>query len=134
MPLYKYYANRFLTFFQNLLLGYKLSEYHTGYRAFSKKTLEKLPLNLNSNDFVFDNQMIAQIIFANFSVGEITCPTRYFEDASSINFVRSIKYGIGVIISSLEFRLHVLGLIKNNRFMSLNNERKNNVAARQNLI
>ena len=97
MPLYKYIANRFLTFFQNLMLNHKLSEYHTGYRAFSKEVLEALPLEENSDDFVFDNEMLAQIIFAKLRIGEVSCPTKYFPEASSINFRRSIKYGLGVL-------------------------------------
>jgi glycosyltransferase involved in cell wall biosynthesis len=106
MPLYKYVANRFLTLFENLLLGHKLSEYHTGYRAFSREILERLPLEQNSNDFVFDNQMLAQIICFGYRIGELTCPTRYFTDASSINFRRSVKYGLGVLKTSVQFRLH----------------------------
>ncbi len=112
MPLYKYISNRFLTFFQNILLNKKLSEYHTGYRAFSKKVLEALPLNENSDDFVFDNQMLAQIFFFDFSIGEISCPTKYFEDASSINLKRSIEYGIGVLETSLKYRLQKWNLSK----------------------
>jgi glycosyltransferase involved in cell wall biosynthesis len=110
MPLYKYIANRFLTLFENLLLGRKLSEYHTGYRAFSREILERLPLEQNSNDFVFDNQMLAQIICFGYRIGELTCPTRYFTDASSINFRRSVKYGLGVLKTSVQFRLHKWGL------------------------
>src|SRR5512135_265927 len=109
MPLYKYIANRFLTLFENLMLGAKLSEYHTGYRAFSRKVLETLPLNENSDDFVFDNEMLAQAIYFGFRMGEISCPTRYFEDASSINFRRSVKYGFGVLATSAKFRLQKLG-------------------------
>ena len=90
MPLYKYVANRFLTLAENILLGHKLSEYHTGYRAFSREILEKLPLEQNSDDFVFDNQMLAQIVWFGFRIGEVTCPTKYFEEASSINFRRSV--------------------------------------------
>jgi len=105
MPLYKYVANRFLTAFQNLLIGQKLSEYHTGYRAFSRKVLESLPLEENTNDFLFDNEVLAQVIYFKFKIGEISCPTRYFEEASSINFARSLKYGLGVLITSLKFRL-----------------------------
>ena len=105
MPLYKYVANRFLTLVQNVLLSYKLSEYHTGYRAFSRKVLESLPLENNSDDFLFDNQMLSQIIYFGFGVGEISCPTRYFPEASSINFRRSLKYGLGVLATSLKFRL-----------------------------
>ena len=95
MPLWKYVANRFLTLFENLLVGYKLSEYHTGFRAFSRKLLETLPLEENSDDFVFDNQMLAQTLWFGFDIGELTCPTRYFTEASSINFRRSVKYGFG---------------------------------------
>jgi glycosyltransferase involved in cell wall biosynthesis len=116
MPLYKYIANRILTFIQNLLLQKKLSEYHTGYRAFSSRVLETLPLNENSDDFIFDNQMLAQICFFNFSIGEISCPTKYFEEASSINFWRSIIYGIGVLNTSFKYRLQKLGLIKSKIF------------------
>lgn len=119
MPLYKYLANRFLTMFQNILLSYKLSEYHTGYRAFSKEILQKLPLENNSNDFIFDNQMLSQIIYGNYSIGEITCPTRYFAEASSINFTRSVKYGLGVIATSILFRLHRWRLIKSPLFSPL---------------
>jgi len=103
MPFYKYIANRFLTAFENLLLGSKLSEFHTGYRAFSRRILETLPLKDNSDDFVFDNEMLAQIIYFGYKIGEISCPTYYFEDASSINLGRSIKYGMGVIITSLKY-------------------------------
>jgi glycosyltransferase involved in cell wall biosynthesis len=103
MPLYKYIANRFLTLFENLLLSYKLSEYHTGYRAFSRNVLESLPLEANSDDFVFDNQMLAQSIYFGFRIGELSCPTRYFAEASSINFRRSVKYGFGVLATSLMF-------------------------------
>ena len=127
MPLYKYIFNRILTMFQNIVLGYKLSEYHTGYRAFSREILEVLPLEENSDDFVFDNQMLAQIIFSRFDIGEITCPTRYFDNASSISFIRASKYGIGVILTTLEFRLHLLKLFTSKRFNSLNVIRKNNV-------
>ncbi len=105
MPLYKYIANRFLTLFENLLLGHKLSEYHTGYRAFSREILEKLPLEKNSNDFVFDNQMLAQVIWFGYRIGEVSCPTKYFEDASSINFRRGVAYGLGVLKTSVQFRL-----------------------------
>lgn len=112
MPIYKYLANRFLTFIQNLCMGQKLSEYHTGYRAFSREILEKLPLQENSNDFIFDNQMIAQAIYFGFKIGEISCPTRYEKDSSSINFFRSVKYGFGVLKVSFQFRLAKWGLIK----------------------
>jgi glycosyltransferase involved in cell wall biosynthesis len=105
MPLYKYLANRFLTFTQNLLCGHKLSEYHTGYRAWSRPVLESLPLRANSDDFLFDNQMLAQCIYHGYRIGEISCPTKYFAEASSINFRRSVTYGLGVLQTSLEFRL-----------------------------
>lgn len=110
MPLYKYIANRFLTLFQNLLVGYKLSEYHTGYRAWSRTLLEKLPLMNCSDDFVFDNQMIVQSLYFGFAIGEISCPTKYFPEASSINFRRSVIYGLGVLKSSIEFRLQRMGI------------------------
>jgi len=112
MPLYKYIANRFLTFFQNTLVSYKLSEYHTGYRAFSREVLEGINYNINSDDFVFDNQMLSQIIYAGFDIAEVTCPTKYFEEASSINLPRSIKYGLGVLRVSVLHRLSKIGLIK----------------------
>jgi len=110
MPLYKYISNRLLTFFENIMLNHKLSEYHTGYRAFSKEVLEKLPLDKNSDDFVFDNQMLAQIIWFGYRIGEVSCPTRYFEDASSINFRRSVTYGLGVLKTALQFRFSKMGL------------------------
>ncbi len=110
MPLYKYIANRALTFIQNIFLGYKLSEYHTGYRAFTKAVLENLPLEENSDDFVFDNELLAQAIYFKYRIGEISCPARYFAEASSINFTRSLKYGIGVLITCLKFRLQRMGL------------------------
>ena len=112
MPVYKYIANRFLTFFQNLLMGQKLSEYHTGYRAFTKEVLEKVNYHVNSDDFVFDNQMLAQILFKGFPVGEISCPTKYFKEASSINFRRSIKYGLGVLCVSFAYRLQKMKIYK----------------------
>ena len=110
MPLWKYVANRSLTFVENVLLGYKLAEYHTGYRAFSRRLLEALPLEENSDDFVFDNQMLAQALWFGFDIGELTCPTRYFTEASSINFRRSVKYGFGVLGTAIEFRLARMGL------------------------
>ncbi|MCU0448111.1 MAG: glycosyltransferase family 2 protein [Microscillaceae bacterium] len=110
MPVYKYVANRFLTFFQNVMVNHKLAEYHTGYRAFSREVLESLPLDQNSDDFVFDNEMLGQIIYADFNIGEVSCPTKYFEEASSINFSRSVKYGLGVLRVSLTFRLQRWGL------------------------
>lgn len=106
MPLYKYIANRFLTWFQNVVISQKLSEYHTGYRAFSGNVLRSVNYHANSDDFIFDNQMIAQIFMAGYEIGEITCPTKYFEDASSINLTRSMKYGFGVITTSLAYFLH----------------------------
>jgi glycosyltransferase involved in cell wall biosynthesis len=112
MPLYKYMSNRFLTAAENLLVAHKLSEYHTGYRAFSRKVLESLPLLENSDDFVFDNQMLAQIIYFGYSIAEITCPTKYFEEASSINFSRSVTYGLGVLETAIRFRLHKLGWLE----------------------
>jgi glycosyltransferase involved in cell wall biosynthesis len=109
MPLYKYIANRILTLIQNLLLGAKLSEYHTGFRAFSRKALETLPLLENSDDFVFDNEMLAQVIYFGLPLGEVSCPTRYFPEASSINFPRSVKYGLGVLATSGKFFLQKMG-------------------------
>ena len=105
MPIWKYIANRFLTLVQNILLGAKISEYHTGYRGFSRDLLERLPLEVNSDDFVFDNQMLAQIVWFGYTVAEVSCPTKYFAEASSINLFRSIKYGIGCIFTALVFRL-----------------------------
>lgn len=105
MPYYKYFFNRCLTWFQNVMVGQKLSEYHTGYRAFTREVLETVPFMRNSDDFVFDNQMLAQIIYAGFDIGEITCPTKYFPEASSINFRRSCRYGFGVLRTSIQFRL-----------------------------
>lgn len=112
MPLYKYFANRFLTLFQNFLLGAKLSEYHSGYRAFSSTVLASVPLLMNSDDFVFDNEMLAQVLYFGFRTGEISCPTHYFPEASSINFFRSIKYGFGVLWTSVRFRLSKWGLVR----------------------
>lgn len=112
MPRYKYVANRFLTLFQNMLMGQKLSEYHTGYRAFSREVLEAVPYHNNSDDFVFDNQMLGQIFFAGYEIAEITCPTKYFEEASSINFRRSVTYGLGVLGVSVQYRLQKWGLGK----------------------
>ena len=112
MPRYKYVSNRMLTAFQNLFLGTKLSEYHTGFRAFSRELLETLPLLENSDDFVFDNQMIAQAVIFGFRVGEISCPTRYFEEASSINFRRSVQYGMGVLKTTAGFVLHKYGVAR----------------------
>jgi glycosyltransferase involved in cell wall biosynthesis len=112
MPYYKYVANRLLTLFQNILMNQKLSEYHTGYRAFSVDVLKQISFNKNSDDFIFDNQMLAQIMYKGFEIAEITCPTKYFEEASSINFQRSSVYGIGVILTSIKYFLSKIGIIK----------------------
>lgn len=116
MPAWKYISNRFLTLAENVLLGAKISEYHTGYRAFSRRILEKLPLDDNSDDFVFDNQMLAQTIWYGFTIGEISCPAKYFADASSINFGRSVKYGFGCLGTALSFRLAQMGLLRTKLF------------------
>ena len=118
MPLWKYVANRFLTFAENLLLGYKLAEYHTGYRAFSRRLLETLPLEENSDDFVFDNQFLAQTLWFGFEIGEVSCPARYFAEASSIGFRRSVRYGFGVLGTALEFRLARMRLLQPRRLSS----------------
>jgi len=118
MPWWKYVSNRALTFVENLLLGAKLSEYHTGYRAFSREILERLDLRANSDDFVFDNQMLAQILWHGFTIGEVSCPTRYFAEASSLNFGRSVRYGFGCLSTGLAFRLAKLGLLRSNLFPS----------------
>ncbi len=112
MPVYKYIANRLLTAFQNLLLGAKLSEYHTGYRAFTREVLTRLPLLENSDDFVFDNEMLTQCVFFGYRIGEISCPTKYFREASSISFGRSVKYGWGVLTTTMKFLLQKLGLVR----------------------
>ena len=119
MPLYKYIANRILTALENLLLGSKLSEFHTGYRAWTKEVLQGISINACSNDFIFDNQMLAQIIYKNFRVGEISCPTKYFKEASSINFYRSVIYGLGVLSTAISFRLNRMGLIRTIVFKDL---------------
>jgi glycosyltransferase involved in cell wall biosynthesis len=116
MPLYKYVFNRMLTAFQNLFLGVKLSEYHTGFRAFSRDLLLALPLLENSDDFIFDNQMIAQAVMFGFRIGEISCPTKYFEEASSINFRRSVKYGLGVLATTAGFVAHKLRIVRLPRY------------------
>lgn len=121
MPLYKYIFNRLLTLFQNILMNQKLSEYHTGYRAFSAEVLRRINFMANSDDFVFDNQMLAQIFYAGYQIAEITCPTKYFEGASSINFRRSTKYGLGVIKTSIIYFLNKLGIIKSNIFKTVSN-------------
>src|SRR5260221_8819153 len=110
MPLYKYVFNRLLTAFENLFLRIKVSEYHTGYRAFSREVLTKLPLLENSDDFVFDNQMLAQCVYFGFKIGEVSCPTKYFPEASSINFRRSVKYGLGVLVTTMQFALQKWGM------------------------
>jgi len=119
MPLYKYFANRLLTLTQNLLINYKLSEYHTGYRAFSGEVLRTINFNENSDDFVFDNEMLSQIIYAKFHIGEVTCPTKYFEEASSINFKRSSIYGLGVLRVSVGHFFQRMGLAKLNMYKRL---------------
>ncbi len=116
MPWWRYVSNRFLTFFDNILMGSRLSEFHTGYRAFSAELLRQLPLEENSDDFVFDNQMLAQILWFGHIIAEVTCPTRYFEEASSINFRRSVKYGFGCLWTAIEFRLARLGWRSTPRF------------------
>lgn len=116
MPLYKYIANRFLTFTQNVLLGQKLSEYHTGYRAFSKEVLQAVNLQVCDDDFIFDNEMVAQIFYQGYPIGEVTCPTKYFKEASSINFRRSMKYGLGCLKVSLLYRLNKWGMLKSELF------------------
>lgn len=116
MPLYKYISNRILTFVQNILLNQKLSEYHTGYRAFSKQVLQTIKLQACNNDFVFDNELLSQVVYQNFSIGEISCPTRYTEESSSINFSRSLKYGFGCLRVSLTFRLCKWGFMKSNLY------------------
>ncbi len=134
MPISKYISNRFLTAFENLFLRVKLSEYHTGYRAFSRKVLMELPLLENSDDFVFDNQMLAQCVHFGFRIGEVSCPTKYFADASSINFKRSVKYGLGVLATTVQFALQRAGVIHLPRFSTtgrkLEAERENYYASR----
>jgi glycosyltransferase involved in cell wall biosynthesis len=116
MPAWRYFANRFLTFAENMLTGAKLSEYHTGYRAFSRELIEKLPLRANSDDFVFDNQMLAQILWFGYTIAEVSCPTKYFTEASSINFYRSVVYGLGCIKTALNFRMAKMGKIRSPLF------------------
>jgi glycosyltransferase involved in cell wall biosynthesis len=116
MPLWKYVANRFLTLSENILLGAKLSEYHTGYRAFSREILERLPLSANSNDFVFDNEMLAQILWYGYTIAEVSCPTKYFDEASSINFRRSVTYGFGCLGTAMAFRLAKMKLLSSDLF------------------
>jgi glycosyltransferase involved in cell wall biosynthesis len=119
MPRYKYLANRMLTFFQNVVIGHKLSEYHTGYRGFTRSVIEALPLERNSDDFIFDNQMLSEVIYLGFRVGEISCPAKYFPEGSSINFRRSVTYGLGVLKTSLSFRLARLGFDRGTIFEGL---------------
>ncbi|HTR41896.1 MAG TPA: glycosyltransferase family 2 protein [Pseudomonadales bacterium] len=119
MPYWKYISNRFLTFTENVLLGAKLSEYHTGYRAFSREILETIDTSNNSDDFIFDNQMLAQILWHGFTIGEVSCPTKYFPEASSINFRRSVKYGFGCLSVGMQYRLAKMGLISPKMFASL---------------
>jgi glycosyltransferase involved in cell wall biosynthesis len=119
MPIYKYWANRFLTLFQNILVNYKLSEYHTGYRAFSSEVLRAIPFDSNSDDFIFDNEMLSQIIYAGFQIAEVTCPTKYFEEASSINLPRSMKYGLGVMKVSVLHLFQRMGLIKHSLYKGI---------------
>lgn len=116
MPLYKYFFNRVLTFLQNIIINQKLSEYHSGYRAFSAEVLKRIDFESNSNDFVFDNQMLLQVFMAGYEISEITCPTKYFPEASSINFKRSFVYGIGCLLNSFEYRLHKWSIIKAKRY------------------
>jgi len=116
MPFWKYIANRLLTLAENIMTGAKLSEYHTGYRAFSRELLQKLPLEKNSDDFVFDNQMLAQILWEGCHIAEVSCPTKYFEEASSINFQRSVKYGLGCLITAAQYRLAKMRIIKSRLF------------------
>jgi glycosyltransferase involved in cell wall biosynthesis len=119
MPRYKYISNRFLTAFQNILMGQKLSEYHSGFRAFSRNVLLNLPLHVNSDDFIFDNQILAQVAFAGFRLGEISCPTHYSEDSSSINFQRSLNYGLGVLGVSIQYALAKAGVFRSKIFSDL---------------
>lgn len=112
MPLYKYLSNRFLTLIENILINQKLSEYHTGYRAFSREVLGKLPIEENSDNFVFDNEILVQAVYFGFRIGEISCPTKYFEEASSINFQRSVIYGLGVLTTAFKYFFQKIGLAK----------------------
>lgn len=122
MPLYKYVSNRALTALQNFLISQKLSEYHTGYRAYGRKVLESLPLDVNSDDFIFDNQFLVQAHYARFRIAEITCPTKYFAEASSINFKRSLRYGALCCVTSVQYRLHVWGLLRSRLFQGIRRE------------
>lgn len=124
MPRYKYFSNRALTLFQNLLMGAKMSEYHTGYRAYTREVIETIPWRTNSDGFVFDNQMLSQILYAGYRVGEITCPARYFPEASSIDFRKSVTYGVGCLWTAVQFRLGKLGLARPGVFASVKTERR----------
>lgn len=117
MPVYKYIANRLLTFIENILLGSKLSEFHTGYRAYSREVLENLPFHLNSDNFRFDNEMLAQILYSGYRIGEVSCPTKYFDEASSISLKNSIVYGLGVLATAFKFRIQKMGLINSRLFL-----------------
>lgn len=121
MPWWKYVANRALTFVENIIIGAKLSEYHSGYRAFSRKILESIPFEKNSDDFTFDNQILAQILWKGYTIAEISCPTKYFAEASSINFTQSIRYGIGCLATAFTFRLSKMGIIKSPLFFNETN-------------
>jgi hypothetical protein len=123
MPIWKYIANRLLTLVENILVGSKLSEFHTGYRAFSREILKQMPLEYNSDDFVFDNQMLTQILWFGHTIAEVTCPTKYFTEASSINLPRSIKYGLGCLLTALTFRLAKIKLINSKVFPSIKENR-----------
>lgn len=119
MPLYKYVGNRVLTLLENIILWQHLSEYHTGYRAYARKVLESIPFGYNSDDFVFDNQILAQVFFAGFRVGEISCPTKYFDEASSINFTQGLKYSLAVLKVALQYRLHKMGILSSILFTNI---------------
>jgi len=134
MPVYKYVSNRMLTFLQNLLLSYKLSEYHSGYRGFTREVLEDIPFLRNSDDFVFDNEMLSQCIYRGFRIGEISCPTKYFPEASSINFRRSVTYGVGVLRTSVNFRLSCSGIDRGTVFEGLTRRRPRDVIARRSTL
>jgi glycosyltransferase involved in cell wall biosynthesis len=129
MPWWRYLSNRVLTLFENLMTGAKLSEYHTGYRAFSRRLLERIDLTHNSDDFVFDNEMLAQVLWLDYRIAEVSCPTKYFEDASSISFMRSVRYGFGVLLVSLQYRLGRLGLIRPRIFRNLEREQPDPASA-----
>ena len=116
MPLWKYVANRFLTLVENLMLGTKLSEFHTGYRAYSGRLLQQLPFEDNSNDFLFDNQILAQVLWFGYRIAEVSCPTRYFPEASTINFPRSIRYGIGCLLNGIRYRMAQMNILQSRLF------------------